>query len=184
MVVGSRSLTLAEFLSLPETQPASEFVHRQILQKPMPQGEHSVLQGALCTQVNQVAKAAKIAFAFSELRCIFGDSVVVPDVAVFRWQRIPRTESGRVANRFELPPDWAIDILSPDQNHTKVLEKLLFCVAHGTELGWLVDARDENVLAVFPEQRVQVFRGQKRLPVLPEIMLQLSVEDVFSWLAL
>jgi len=27
--------------------------------------------------------------------------------------------SGRVANRFEIHPDWAIEILSPDQSQTK-----------------------------------------------------------------
>jgi Uma2 family endonuclease len=36
----SRTLTLAEFLQLPETKPASEYIDGQIIQKPMPQGKH------------------------------------------------------------------------------------------------------------------------------------------------
>ncbi len=35
------SITLNEFLLLPETKPAREFIDGQIIQKPMPQGEHS-----------------------------------------------------------------------------------------------------------------------------------------------
>jgi Uma2 family endonuclease len=63
MVAGTRSLTLTEFLERPETQPASEFINGEVRQKPMPQGKHRVLQEHLCAQVNQVAKAAKVAFA-------------------------------------------------------------------------------------------------------------------------
>jgi Uma2 family endonuclease len=33
-----KMITLEEFLELPETKPASEFVDGQILQKPMPKG--------------------------------------------------------------------------------------------------------------------------------------------------
>jgi len=42
-----KSLTLQEFLKLPETKPASEYIDGAIIQKPMPQGEHSVIQGEL-----------------------------------------------------------------------------------------------------------------------------------------
>ncbi|HAC62638.1 MAG TPA: hypothetical protein DCF68_03640, partial [Cyanothece sp. UBA12306] len=46
------SLTLEEFLQLPETKPASEFINGKIVQKVMPQGEHSVIQGQLCEIIN------------------------------------------------------------------------------------------------------------------------------------
>lgn len=176
--------TLEEFLKLPETKPASEFINGEIIQKPMPQGEHSLLQGELCQAINQVAKPQKIAIAFPELRCTFGGDAIVPDVTVFRWQRIPLRSSGRIANRFEIHPDWSIEILSPDQSQTKVLGKLLHCSQHGTELGWLIDPEEESILAVFPEQRVQLFRGNVQLPILSEIELELTVEQVFSWLTL
>ncbi len=176
--------TLEEFLKLPETKPTSEFINGEIIQKPMPQGEHSLLQGELCQAINQVAKPQKIALAFPELRCTFGGNAIVPDVTVFRWQRIPLSPSGRIANRFEIHPDWSIEILSPDQSQTKVLGKLLHCSQHGTELGWLIDPEEESILAVFPEQRVQLFRGNAQLPILSEIELKLTVEQVFSWLNL
>ena len=43
----AKPLSLEEFLKLPETEPASEYIDGQIIQKPMPQGEHSVIQGEL-----------------------------------------------------------------------------------------------------------------------------------------
>jgi len=184
MSIATQPLTLEEFLKLPETKPASEFINREIVQKPMPQGEHSLLQGELCEAINRVAKPQKIARAFPELRCTVGADSLVPDVAVFRWERIPVRPSGRIANRFEIHPDWSIEILSPDQSQTKVLGKLLHCSQHGTELGWLIDPEEESILVVFPEQRVQLLSGTAQLPILSGIGLELTVEQVFSWLTL
>lgn len=184
MTIATQSLTLDEFLELPETKPASEFINGKIIQKPMPQGEHSLLQGQLCETINQQAREAAVAMAFPELRCTFGNQSVVPDVAVFRWQRIPRQPSGRIANRFNLPPDWSIEILSPEQSQSRVLSNLLHCAQHGTELGWLVDPADETVLIVWPDQRVQFFEGESLLPVLEGIELSLTVAQIFGWLIL
>ena len=184
MSIATQPLTLEEFLKLPETKPASEFINREIVQKPMPQGEHSLLQGELCEAINRVAKPQKIAIAFPELRCTFGGDAIVPDVAVFRWERIPVRPSGRIANGFEIHPDWSIEILSPDQSQTKVLGKLLHCSQHGTELGWLIDPEEESILVVFPEQRVQLLSGTAQLPSLSGLALELTVEQLFSWLTL
>ena len=173
---------LETFLELPETNPASEFINGQITQKVMPQGEHSRLQVKLCTNINQVVETPKIAYAFSELRCTFGGSSIVPDISVFRWERIPRKSSGRVANRFEIYPDWAIEILSPDQRQNKVIANLLHCVDNGTELGWLLDPEDENILLVLPERRIQILEGSQSVPVLSGVNLTLTVTQIFDWL--
>lgn len=184
MTTATQPLTLEDFLQLPETKPASEFINGKIIQKPMPQGEHSRLQGKLCEAINQVTEASKIAYAFPELRCTFGGKSIVPDVAVFRWSRILRTSSGRIENRFTIPPDWAIEILSPEQSQTRVLINLLHCVQHGTELGWLIDPDEATALVVWPDQRVEVFQGESALPVIADVDLSLTANQVFDWLIL
>ena len=108
-------ITLEEFLNLPETEPASEYINGRIIQKPMPQGEHSAIQTELATAINAALKPKQTARAFSELRCTFGDRSLVPDIAIFTWARIPRNPNGRVANFFSIAPDWTIEILSPNQ---------------------------------------------------------------------
>jgi Uma2 family endonuclease len=182
MVASSPSLTLTEFLQQPETQPASEFWGGNIVQKPMPQGEHSRLQYKLCAEINQAGEPGQIAMAFPELRCTFAGNALVPDISVFRWSRIPRQPSGRIANRFETYPDWVIEILSPDQSQTQVLEKLLFCISAGSELGWLIDPDQESLLVVLPGQQVQILRHQASLPVLSGVELPLTVLELFGWL--
>lgn len=46
--VPQKALSLEALLEMPETNPASEYVDGQIIQKPMPQGKHSSLQRELC----------------------------------------------------------------------------------------------------------------------------------------
>jgi len=184
MSIATQTLTLEKFLELPEAKPALEFIQGVATQKPMPQGEHSLLQGELCEAINGIAKPQKVARAFPELRCTFGEASIVPDVAVFRWSRIPLNASGRVENRFLIHPDWAIEILSPAQSQMKVLGNLLRCVQHGTELGWLLDPLEESILVILPEQRVQLLSGNSVLPVLAGIDLTLTVEQIFRWLTL
>jgi Uma2 family endonuclease len=71
-IAPSQSFILAEFLQLPETEPASEFIAGQVIQKPMPQGKHSRLRLKLCEAINRVTEEQQIALAFPELRCTFG----------------------------------------------------------------------------------------------------------------
>jgi Uma2 family endonuclease len=182
MTIAAKPITLETFLELPETKPASEYIDGQIKQKLMPQGEHSLLQGKLVSNINQVTEPEKIALALPELRCVFDGAAIVPDVAVFRWERIPRQESGRIANRFESHPDWAIEILSPNQSQTQVLRNLLHCCKNGTELGWLILPEEAGILAVHPNQRIELLEGIDPLPVLSDINLSLTVEQIFNWL--
>lgn len=153
----SQILELIEFLKLPETTPTSEYIDGQIIQKPMPQGKHSAIQGELLPAINNVVKPQRIARAFPELRCTFGDHSIVPDIAVFVWNRIPRSDRGEIANIFSLAPDWTIEILSPDQSQTRVTKNILHCLHHGTQMGWSIDSEEQTVLAYHPKQETVVY---------------------------
>jgi Uma2 family endonuclease len=184
MVVAAKlTISLAEFLQLPETKPASEYIDGQIYQKPMPQGKHSKLQSELLLAISEVGEPQKLACAFPELRCTFGGRSIVPDIAVFEWSRIPIDEDGEIANRFEIPPDWIIEILSPDQSPNRVIEKILFSIQHGTKLGWFADPRDKSVIVFQPNQLPEFISGTDILPVISVLGdWQLSAADLFNWL--
>jgi Uma2 family endonuclease len=181
-----KTLTLEEFLKLPETKPASEYIDGQVIQKPMPQGKHSTVQTEFSTTANAVLKPQQIARSFSELRCTFGGRSIVPDVCVFIWGRIPVDEQGNITNLFPICPDWTIEILSPEQSPTKVIKNILHCLEHGCQLGWLIDPEEQSILIFLPGKQPQLLDvGQDILPV-PNFAtdLQLTVADVFSWLKL
>jgi len=183
--IAPKSLSLEEFLQLSETKPYSEYIDGKIEQKPMPQGQHSLLQIRLGTKINEIVLPNKTAHAFTELRCTFGGRSIVPNISVFTWQRIPKDERGRIANRFKTHPDWVIEILSPEQSANKVMRKIMFCLNKGTQLGWLIDPEDESVMILKPNQFPEIKIEKEILPVLDDIKdLQLSVEEMFTWLAI
>jgi Uma2 family endonuclease len=131
----SLPLTLVKFLQLPETKPASEYIDGKIIQKPMPQGKHSTIQTEESAAINVILKPKRIARAFTELRCTFGERSIIPDISVFTWERIPRDENGDVANLFKSPPNWTIEILSPEQSQTRVTKNILYCLEYKTQMG-------------------------------------------------
>jgi Uma2 family endonuclease len=105
MAIATGRLTLEEFLKLPETKPASEYIEGEIIQKPLPKIKHSRLQSKACNEINQVTETPKIAYAFPELRCTFGGRSIVLDIAVLLWKFNLMT----VANRWVIsfPVAWA-----------------------------------------------------------------------------
>jgi Uma2 family endonuclease len=178
-------LSLAEFLELPETKPASEYIDGKIYQKPMPKGKHSRLQTRFSAEINLVTEPNRLACAFTELRCTFGGRSIVPDITVFAWQRIPLDADGEIENTFEIAPDWTIEILSPEQSPTRVINNILFCLNHGTELGWLIDPQERMIMTFKPGQQPEIKQEEENLPVLSLLGdWQLSVQQVFSYLSL
>jgi Uma2 family endonuclease len=178
----TKPITLEEFLQLPETKPASEYIEGAIIQKPMPKGKHSQLQLRLCNRINDAAQGRKIAYALPELRCSFSNRSIVPDIAVFRWARIPFDVDGEIPDDFLLAPNWTIEILSPQQGSNRVTSNIVHCLNHGGELGWLLDPGDRSILTFQPQQAPEFWEGEAILPVLNGIDLELSPTQVFDWL--
>ena len=109
---------------------------------------------------------------------------IVPDITVFAWSRIPVGEKGNVENVFNIAPDWIIEILSPGQNQTKVTEKILHALNHGSQIGWLIDPETGSILVYPPQQQPQLLEKETAILPVPELVkdLSLTVGDLFGWL--
>ena len=178
------TLMIEEFLALPETKPASDFIDGQIHQKPMPQGQHSTLQVEIATAINSIGKPQKLAFAFPELRCTFEGISIVPDIAVLRWANIPFLPNKRVDNCILVPPDWIIEILSPDQSPLRVMNKISSAITNGSELGWLILPAQDLIMTYEGDRIPEMKKGKDILPVLDVLDWQVTVDDVFNLLCL
>jgi Uma2 family endonuclease len=179
-----RQITLEEFLALPDTKPASEYIDGESIQKPMPQGQHSIIQKKLLLTIDPILTDAGIAEAFPELRCTFGGRSIVPDVVIFEQANISYDENGDIKNVFSIPPDWTIEILSPEQSTTKVLKNINHCLAHGTQMGWLIDPADRSVFICMPDCTFQIIDEPSTILPVPEFArsIELTVEQLFSWI--
>lgn len=177
-----KTLSIEQFLQLPniEESPAWEFVNGEAQQKPMPGIKHSRLQFRLCEAINRVGETYE---ALPELRCTFGGRSLIPDISIITQQSIRVDEDGEiVATGIEFAPNWAIEILSPNQAETRVTRNLLHVLRNGGQLGWLVDPMEKVVLVFRPNQLPQEVTGDEVLPVLVGIELELTVNGLFGWL--
>ena len=68
--------------------------------KPCPKPATLDFRARLFATINEIAEAARIAYAFSELRCTFGGRSVVPDIAVLQWKNIPLGRKRRTSRRY------------------------------------------------------------------------------------
>jgi Uma2 family endonuclease len=134
--------------------------------------------------IDPVLSNLGIAQAFPELRCNFANRSIVPDVAVFESSRIPENDRGDVANVFEIAPDWTIEILSPGQSTTKVLKNIQFCLAHGSQMGWLIDPEDRSVIVIGISQVFEAINEPNTILPVPEFAkpIELTISDIFGWL--
>ena len=182
----TQRLTIDEFLALPAEEPALELEpDGTVVQKVSPQGQHSTLQYTLCERINTFAVPRRLGMAFPELRVIFGGAAYVPDVSVFRWDRIPRTVDDDVANVFGTPPDVAVEIVSPEQSTNALVRRCLWYVDKGVGTALLVDPADRSVVRFVQDQTARVLRGDERIDfgiVLPGFAI--TVAELFRALRL
>jgi Uma2 family endonuclease len=180
MAITQRQLTLAEFLKLPELEPALEFHDGAVTQKMSPTGPHSVLQTDLATAFNLFAVPRRLGRALSEFRTIFAGSSFVPDVSIYRWERIPADEHGDIATYSLEPPDIAVEIISPGQTLKELVERCRWYVEHGVRAALLVHPRRRWVRIFRPGRELGPLKGSDRIDLgdaLPGF--ELTVDELF-----
>jgi Uma2 family endonuclease len=181
VVATEKSLSLEEFLRLPEEEPALEYDEGEVTQKVSPRARHSLLQGELSTLITQFGRPRKLALAFPELRTTYDRRSTVPDVAVYVWNRIGRTPDGQYADEYFTPPDIAIEVTSPEQSSTSLVRKCVWYLAHGVRIALLVDPDDLTVLLFRPGAPPQPLRGDDPIDVADVLPgFELTVSALFG----
>ncbi len=176
MTPAIQTLTLEAFLKFPniEESPAWEFINGEVLQKTIPTSYHSILQKRLVSAIDGAGSQYE---SFPELRCVLSEQSVVPDITIILSTRVP-TENSPVQGA----PNWMIEILSPDQSTTRLITKIQACLLEGTQLGWLVDPTEQVIMVFWSDRPLIIVSGRNQVPVLPDINLQLTAQDIFNWL--
>jgi Uma2 family endonuclease len=170
-MAATHTLTLDEFLALPETEPASEYEDGEVIQKTTPTGWHGLVQGLLLYVLTVYTRSHPVGQAGSEVRCIFGQHrarAYVPDV-VFVVSGAP--DRRLTDGPFEGAPDLAVEILSPDDRMPRVMRKLRFYLENGVRLVWLIDPRRRWVLVMSAPDIARLLTEEDTLDggdVLPE----------------
>jgi len=139
-----------------------EFVHGELIERPMPTWLHGRLQYLLAVRLSGIG------FGGSEVRMRLADDIYrIPDLAWFKGS--PPEEQVPTS-----PPFLVIEITSPDERHQNLLQKLEEYRGWGVQHIWVVE----------PElKRFYIYDGGLK-PVdrfaLAESGLQVIAEDLFA----
>ncbi|MGK7929599.1 MAG: Uma2 family endonuclease [Spirulina sp.] len=176
MIVATAKLNLQDFLKLPniDESPTWELLDGRAIQKPMPTIYHSTIQKRLVALIDASESPYE---DFPELRCILDTQSVVPDITIIHRDQKP---IGNVP--LEVAPPWIVEILSPNQSTTKLIAKIQSCLQAGSQLAWLIDPTEQIVMVLQSGDRFSLYRDRDRLPVLENLNLSLTSEQMFNWL--
>jgi len=178
-----QQISLEQFLALTEEKPALEYFNGEVTQKVSPMARHGRLQIKFAEIINKYGEPRRLAIALPEIRGTFAGASRVPDIGVFTWDRNPRTPDSEIGNDQFIPPDIAIEILSPGQSRPELREKCRWYVANGVRIALLVDDERRTVTRFTPDGSEATLRGEAHIDlaaVLPGFAL--TVRALFDTL--
>jgi Uma2 family endonuclease len=173
-------MTLDEFLALPEEETALEFDDGLVTQKVAPQADHGKVAARFVVTFAQTGEDRQLGLVFAETRFVTPGWAPVPDVSYYRRERVQPRSRDRLGD-FHIPPDIAVEIVSPDQTIRELLEKCLRFAEVGVAVSLVVDTDDRSIYVIRPGQPLRVLRGDDRIDlddVLPGI--ELTVRTLFQ----
>lgn len=152
----TRSLTLDEFLLEPEEQPALEYERGVITQKMSPMGKHGTLEGELYFRfrMHQYPRVAVRSLIETRVTWPAEGISYVPDVIAYRVERVPKDADREIADRLIVPPDVAVEILSPGQGLNDQMDRCRWYVAHGVSVALLAHPARRAVWVFRPSAEV------------------------------
>ena len=170
-------LTLDQVLALEETKPYREFVRGEIVEKPMPGQDHSDIVFALNGLLFQYLQRTGEGEGETELRHADRgeDRAYLPDLGV----TLHRDPNNR--GPLERPPDFAVEVLSPDDRASYVVDKVNFYLRAGVSVVWVVDPDRETVTVYRPGQSPQEQRSPGVVTAAPALRdFRVELAELFS----
>ena len=147
MAVERRLMTADELLRLPDDGMRHELIRGELrTMSPMGwrHGKVTLKVGAsLLVHVEAhnlgIAGVGDVGFVVA----VDPDTVRAPDACFIRRERIPAT--GEPTGYWTIPPDLAIEVLSPNDRPTDVAKKVVEWLAFGAQLVFVIDPRRRTV---------------------------------------
>ena len=144
--VETKPISIEEFSRMPDPEGFQmELVRGEIVLMPLPKARH----GVFCYRISRVlgnhVDAKKLGWITTNDTGVIlerdPDTMRGPDVAYWSITRQPAMPE----DYFEIPPDIAVEVLSPDDRRKNVREKIKDYVKNGVKLIWLVDPDTRTV---------------------------------------
>lgn len=172
-------VSLDEFLAMPETEPPSELVDGEIVQKMAANFVHGLITSHLIAELQDHLRQSGEGVVVNEVRYAerSEERVYLPDINVVLREHVPTDPVVLRRGPVEIVPDFVIEVLSPGESAGRTLERADFFMRSGVPLAWFVDPETETVAVYRPGRPPEVHRPPETLdaaPVLQSFRLDLA----------
>lgn len=174
-----------QLCALPPSQ-VGEIVDGELFASPRPSGPHSRVASKLGARLDGPFDSGEGGpggwIILDEPELHLGDSVLVPDLAGWRRERLPHVPEDAAA--FELAPDWICEVLSPSTGTLDRVRKLPAYAREGVRFAWLLEPL-QRTLEVFQLQgqawrTVCSWEGNVRVRAVPFDVVELDLSALWA----
>ena len=152
------SMTLEEFLE--SDLERYEYVKGELIPMPPTSGEHGDISMSLVLFLGPYVYENQLGRVYtSDTGFRIGDRVLMPDIAFLSSARLP--ENRRKV--FSIPPDLAIEVVSPTDAQFRIVEKALTYLSAGTQLVWVIEPVAKTVTVYRSETDIKVLTRENTL---------------------
>ncbi|MCX7049025.1 MAG: Uma2 family endonuclease [Candidatus Sumerlaeota bacterium] len=157
-----------------------ELIEGEVYELTPPGIEHGRINSQLNYELRKFAKKNKL----GEVLCDCGfvlfqkpDTVRAPDIAFIRADRWAEAQSKKFS---DVPPDLAVEIVSPWDTHTSLVSKARMFLKAGVEEVWIVDSDTKTVEILRAPHEIRLLGEEEIIetPLLPG--LKLPVREIFE----
>lgn len=144
-------MTVQEFLE--SDLEGYEYVKGELIPIPPTSGKHGDISMSLVVFLGPYVYENQLGRVYtSDTGFQIGDRVLMPDIAFVSAARLP--EDRRKA--FAIPPDLAVEVVSPTDAQFRVVEKALTYLSTGTQLVWVIEPVAKTVTVYRSETNIKV----------------------------
>ena len=156
-------MTLAEFLE--SDLEGYEYIKGELIPMAPTSGEHGDISMNLSSLLHLHVRENQLGRVYtSDTGFQVGERFLIPDIAFISTDRLPADRS----KAFPVPPDLAVEVVSPSDTFHRLQEKVFAYLEAGTQLVWMIAPRAKTVT---------VYRSETVITLLTQNDI-LSGEDV------
>ena len=151
-------MTLEEFLE--SGLERYEYVKGELIPRPPTSGEHGDISTSLVLFLGPYVHQNQLGRVYtSDTGFKIGDRFLIPDIAFVSTERLPDDRH----KAFSIPPDLAVEIVSPTDVLFRVFEKALTYLSGGTQLVWVIEPVAKTVTVYRSETDIETFTRENTL---------------------
>ena len=142
--LGKKPASYADIEALPENL-VGEIIDGELYTHARPAGPHTVAASQVLIDLGMRFGRTRGPggwWILSEPELHLGGDVLVPDIGGWRRSRMPDVPA---SHRFEIPPDWVAEVLSPATRRLDRVKKIAVYARHGVEWLWYVDPEAQSL---------------------------------------